>query len=197
MTGRDPHDETLRGARQRHRLRFHPSLSRRAQLASLLFLAGAMFLVPWTIFLGLTLPPKYDARHWGLLWTGFDAALIAVLLLAAWAARYRRQILAAISIVAGTLLICDAWFDMVTSFGNRDDWLTLLTGFGGELPLGIFFFWLSRRLVMNTLTVLHNETSDAPRPKRLRDFIIVQLEEELLGLDTDGRDGPSAESDPQ
>jgi hypothetical protein len=162
----------------------------------LLFLVGAVFLVPWTVFLGLTLPPKYDARHWGLLWTGFDAALITVLLLAAWAARYRRQILAAISTVAGTLLICDAWFDMVTSFGNRDDWLTLLTGFGGELPLGIFFFWLSRRLVMNTLTVLHHETSDAPRPKRLRDFIIVQLEEELLGLETDGRGEPSAESGP-
>jgi hypothetical protein len=33
-------------------------------------------------------------------------ALIGVL--AAWAARFRRQILAAISIVAGTLFVCDA-----------------------------------------------------------------------------------------
>lgn len=185
------HDDQVADA-QRRRLRLHPTFSRRAQLASLFFLSGAVFLVPWTIFLGLTLPPKYDAHHWSVLWTGFDVALIAVLLLAAWAARYRRQILAAIIIVAGTLLICDAWFDMVTSFGSRDDWLTLLTGFGGELPLGIFFFWLSHRMIMNTLTALHRETSDSPRPRRLRDFTIVEWEKEVLGLtENDGsRDDP-------
>jgi len=121
-------------------------------VASLVFLAGAVFLIPWTVFLGLTLPPKYDARNWGVLWTGFDAALIFVLLFAAWAARFRRRILATITNVAGTLLICDAWFDMVSSFGNRDDWLTLLTGFGGEMPLGVFFLWLSHREVMNSRT---------------------------------------------
>ena len=150
------------------------SLSRRAQITAALFLVGALARIPWTVFLGLTLPPKYDAGHWGLLWTGFDVALICVLLLAAWAARYRRQILAAIAIVAGTLLLCDAWFDMVTSFGHRDEWLTMLTGFGGELPLAVFFFWLYHRIVMNTLTVLHNEKDNGPRPRRLRDFNFVQ-----------------------
>ncbi len=121
-------------------------------MAPLVFLAGAVFLIPWTVFLGLTLPPKYDARNWGVLWTGFDAVLITVLLLAAWAARFKRRILATITNAAGTLLICDAWFDMVSSFGNRDDWLTLLTGFGGELPLGVYFLWLSHREGVNTLS---------------------------------------------
>src|SRR5580704_12187371 len=115
----------------------HLSLSRRARIVSLFFLIGALALIPWTFFLGLSLPPRYHADHWRLLWTGFDAALIGVLLLAAWAAWYRRQVLAAIAIVAGTLLLCDAWFDMVTSFGHRDEWLTMLTGFGVEVPLGI------------------------------------------------------------
>jgi hypothetical protein len=186
------------GGTRRHLPRgahLHLSLSRRAQLISLFFLSAATALVPWTIFLGLTLPPKYDAGHWGLLWTGFDVALIGVLLLAAWAARYRRQILAAIAIVAGTLLFCDAWFDMVTSIGHRDEWRTLLTGFGAELPLGVFFFWLYHRIVMNTLTVLHQETSEGPRPKRLRDFRIVQLERELFGLEADKSSDLSTESD--
>ena len=146
------HDPVADAQRPRRRFRFHRASSRRAQVAPPVFLAGAVFLIPWTVFLGLTLPPKYDARNWGVLWTGFDAALISVLLLAAWAARYRRRSLATITIVAGTLLICDAWFDMVSSFGNRDDWLTLLTGFGGELPLGLLFLWLSHRENMKTLT---------------------------------------------
>jgi hypothetical protein len=158
---------------------------------SLGFLVGAVILITWTIFLGLSLPPKYDAGHWRFLWTGFDAVLIAVLLLAAWATWYRRQILAAIAIVAGTLLLCDAWFDMVTSFGHRDEWLTLLTGFGVELPLGVFFFWLYRRIALTTMTALHRDTGDDPRPRRLRDFKIVQLEREILGLETDESNDPS------
>jgi len=173
-------------------LRLHLSLSRRAQIVSLFFLVGVVVLVPWPVFLGLTLPPRYDADHWRLLWTGFDAALITVLLLAAWAAWYRRQILAAIAMVAGTLLFCDAWFDMVTSFGHRDEWLTLLTGFGAELPLGVFFFWLYRRIAMTTMSVLHHDTSEVPRPRRLRDFKIVQLELEALGLDGDEPNEPSS-----
>lgn len=179
-----------------HAVHLHPSLSRRAQVTAAFFLSAAIALVPWTIFLGLTLPPKYDAGHWRLLWTGFDAALIAVLVLAAWAARFRRQIPAAIAIVAGTLLFCDAWFDMVTSLGRPDQWVTLLTGFGAELPLGIFFFWLYRRIVMNTLITLDHETSEGPHPRRLRDFRIVRLEIEVHGSDDDTEedsrvDGPN------
>ena len=182
----------VRSRRERFfRLRLHLSLSRRAQFASLCFLVGAVVLIPWTIFLGLSLPPKYHASHWRFLWTGFDAALITVLLLAAWAAWYRRQILAAIAMVAGTLLFCDAWFDMVTSFGHRDQWLTLLTGFGVELPLGFFFFWLYRRIAMTTMSVLHQNTGLDPLPRRLRDFEIVQMERERLGLEADERTDPS------
>lgn len=172
--------------------RLHLSLSRRAQFVSLFFLVGVVVLVPWTVFLALTLPPKYHASHWRLLWTGFDAALIAVLLLAAWAAWYRRQILASIAMVAGTLLFCDAWFDMVTSFGHRDEWLTLLTGFGVEMPLGIFFFWLYRRIAMTTMSVLNHDPSEFPLRRKLRDFQIVEMERDVLGFESE-RDDPSTE----
>jgi hypothetical protein len=193
VDGERPRSDGVRNRREKLLgLRLHLSLSRRAQIVSLFFLVGVVVLVPWTVFLGLTLPPRYDADHWRLLWTGFDAALITVLLLAAWAAWYRRQILAAIAMVAGTLLFCDAWFDMVTSFGHRDEWLTLLTGFGAELPLGVFFFWLYRRIAMTTMSVLHHDTSEVPRPRRLRDFKIVQLELEALGLDGDEPNEPSS-----
>ena len=134
-----------------------------------------MVLVPWTIFLGLTLPPKYNAGHWNLLWTGFDIGLLCVLGYAAWAAWFRRQILAATAIVAGTLLLCDAWFDIITSIGHRDQWLTLLTGLGGELPLAVFFFWLYRRIVLNTLAAFHQLLGDGPPPRRLRDARILRL----------------------
>jgi len=136
---------------------------------------AALALIPWTIFLGLSLPPKYDAGHWNLLWTGFDVALFCVLGYAAWAAWFRRQILAATAIVAGTLLLCDAWFDIITSIGHRDQWLTLLTGLGGELPLALFFFWLYRRIVLTTLVSFYRLLGEDPPPRRLRDARILRL----------------------
>jgi len=193
VNGEGPRSDGGRNRREgRAGFRLHLSLSRRAQFFALFFLVGVVILIPWTVFLSLTLPPKFDTNNWRLLWTGFDAALIAVLLLAAWAAWYRRQILAAIAMVAGTLLFCDAWFDMVTSFGHRDEWLTLLTGFGIETPLGVFFFWLYRRIAMTTMSVLHHDPSEIPHRQKLRNFQIVELEGDESSSQSE-RDDPSTD----
>jgi hypothetical protein len=162
-------------ASRRHAHRPHLALPRGAQFLATAFLVMAAVLVPWTIFLGISLPPKYDAGHWNVLWTGFDVGLIVVLGYAAWAAWFHRQVLATTAIVAGTLLLCDAWFDIVTSIGRPDQWVTLLTGFGVELPLAVFFLWLYRRIVLGTLATLHRLAGDEPPPGRLRDSHMLLL----------------------
>jgi len=150
-------------------------LPRPLQLLAIALLVIAAGLVPWTIYLGLSLPPRYNAGHWVLLWTGFDAALICVLAYAGWSALFRRQIVATTALVAGTLLMCDAWFDITTSIGHRDQWVTLMTGFGAELPLAIFFLWLYRRIVLQSLAIYHLRVGDEPPPRRLRDAHILFL----------------------
>ena len=132
-----------------------------------LILVIAIGLVPWIVLLGFTLPPRYDAGHWPLLWIGYDVAEVAVLLFAAWAAWFRRQILAATALVAATLLICDAWFDVVTSIGRRDQWVTLATAIGGEIPLAIFFLWLYHSIVMRTRITYHEAVHDGVKPKSI------------------------------
>ncbi len=121
-------------------------------------------LIPWTTFLGLTLPARYRAHHWDLLWTGFDAALIGVLAYTAWAAWFRRQIMVATAIVAATMLFCDAWFDVVTSFGTGSEAVTLTTAFVCEIPLGIFFVWLARKIMAGNVEAFHKlaKLSDPP-----------------------------------
>jgi hypothetical protein len=158
-----------------HQHHLRVALPRGAQLLATAFLAMAAILVPWTVLLALSLPPKYDAGHWNLLWTGFDVGLIVVLGYAAWAAWFRRQVLATTAIVAGTLLLCDAWFDIVTSIGRPDQWVTLLTGFGVELPLAVFFLWLYRRIVLGTLAALHHLADDEPAPRHLREAHMLLL----------------------
>ena len=153
----------------------HFLLSRRVEIMASLLVVAAACLVPWTVFLGLSLPGRYDVGHWSLVWTGFDAVLLAVLAYAGWAAWFRRQILATTAIVAGTLLLCDAWFDIVTSIGNGDEWLSLLTGFGAEIPLAVFFLTLYRHIILRTLETMHLRLDDGPPPRRLRDAQILYL----------------------
>ena len=165
----------IRGTGDTRTRHLHLALSRPTRVLSTFLLVAAISLIGWAVFLGLTLPPRYDAGHWDLVWTGFDVALFGVLAYGAWATWFRRQVLATTALVAGTLFLCDAWFDIVTSLGHRDQWLTLLTGLAGELPLALFFFWLYRRIVLATLTALLQRIGDGPPPRRLRDARIVPV----------------------
>ena len=112
-------------------------------------------MIPWTVFLGYTLPRRYEAGHWSLLWIGFDVILYAVLSAFAWLTWKRRQLMLVMAIIAGTLLFCDAWFDVITSWGNRDHWVTVITALFAELPLAALMFWLAYRAIRRSLTAYY------------------------------------------
>ena len=157
----------------------HPRLrfSRRARLISWLFLTAALALIPWIVFLGLSLPPKYDAGHWQLLWTGFDVALLVALGYAAWAAWFQRQILATTSLVLGAALLCDAWFDILTSFGHRDEWLACSRIRRGD-PSSPLLFLAVPSDCLPTFSVIYRSMDLGDPPRHLRDAVILPLQEE-------------------
>jgi hypothetical protein len=128
---------------------------------------AAIGMVPWSIFLGFTLPRRYDARHWSLLWLGFDIILCAVLASFAWLTWKRRQLMLVTAIIAGTLLFCDAWFDVITSWGNRDHWVTIVTAVFAELPLSAFMFWLAYRAIRRSLAAYYALVGQADHPPGL------------------------------
>ena len=64
---------------------------------------------------------------------------------------------------------------MITSLGHSDQWLTLLTAFGGELPLAVYFLWLNRRIILNTIAAFYELLGDGPPPRRLREAQILAL----------------------
>ncbi len=77
----------------------------------------ALLLVPWTIWLATTLPSHEVAEHWDVAWAGFDAMLAAALLATALSAWHQGRFLQACAACAGTLLVVDAWFDLLTRAG--------------------------------------------------------------------------------
>ncbi len=92
-------------------------------------------LIPWTVYLAVTLPNHYVARNWVLTWVGFDILLLTMLTLTALAGWKRRQLVFPTAFVSGVLLICDSWFDVMTSQRGSDLTQALLSAFLLELPL--------------------------------------------------------------
>jgi hypothetical protein len=95
----------------------------------------AAFLIPWTLYLTFTLPSRHVTKHYDLAWVGFDVALLTTFAATAWAAVRRLRWLVPLAAVAGTMLVCDAWFDIVTSQTGGEFAEAALEAVFGELPL--------------------------------------------------------------
>jgi hypothetical protein len=125
---------------------------------------AAIGLVPWMVYLGVTLPRRYEARHWSLLWIGFDVIECLVLAFCAWSTWRRRQLMPVTAVIAGTLVFSDAWFDVITSWGNRDSWFTLVLAVFVELPFAAFMFWIAYRAIRRSSATYDGRVDRTNRP---------------------------------
>ncbi|WP_217551813.1 hypothetical protein [Streptomyces sp. GbtcB6] len=104
-------------------------------------------LVPWTVYLAVSLPDRFEARYWPMVWVGFDVMLLVSLAGAGAAVWLRRQALIPLSFVAATLLVCDAWFDVSLSWGRGDVWGSIASAVLVELPLAFLLVMRARRVL--------------------------------------------------
>jgi hypothetical protein len=99
-----------------------------------LVVASALVLVPWIVYLALTLPRAYVAHNWDRTWAGFDVLLLVLMVATAVFGWLRRQVMVLTAFATGVLLVADAWFDVMTA-GSADVTVSLLTALRVELPL--------------------------------------------------------------
>jgi hypothetical protein len=112
-------------------------------VAPLFALLGAG-LVPWTAWIAYDLPQRHLARHWDVAWVGFDVGMALLLLATAYAALRRAAWIQSTAAAAATMLVCDAWFDIVTAGRGAELALSLASGFLVELPLAVICVWVAR-----------------------------------------------------
>jgi hypothetical protein len=109
-----------------------------------LFLGAVVIaFLPWTAYLSATLPGEHVTDHWDVAWAGFDlfeAGLLAATLVAFLRRASPLPVLAA---AAGTALLCDAWFDLITAGAGREFRWALGEALAAEIPLAILCFWMS------------------------------------------------------
>jgi hypothetical protein len=104
----------------------------------------AVLLVPWTVYVAASLPSEHSSAHWAVAWGGFDVALAVAAATTAWACARRPDWLPVVASITGTLLVCDAWFDVLTSQPGGELVEALLSAALAELPLAALCFWLAR-----------------------------------------------------
>ena len=138
--------------------------SRRRRFAIWLSVVCSVVLVAWIFVLAITLRDSFQTRYWTSAWVGFDAFLLAGFAATGWAAWRGRQVVITCLIVTGTLLCCDAWFDVVLDLGERDLWQSIAAAVLIELPLAWLMFSSARRLIRLSAVIAVSRPGHATDP---------------------------------
>ena len=105
---------------------------------------GALVLVPWTLVLAYRLPARHTTDHWDVAWVGLDAAIAVALAATGWSNARRSAWAPSAAAVAATLLLCDAWFDIVLATGGHERVEAVAEAVLVEVPLAVFLVVLGR-----------------------------------------------------
>ncbi|HEU5390699.1 MAG TPA: hypothetical protein VFV73_32830 [Streptosporangiaceae bacterium] len=158
-----------------------PRRLRRRRFGLMFMLACCLGLAAWIAILLVTLPMRYVSHDWRGVWVGLDLAELIGFAATAWAAWNQRQVLIVLMNVTGTLLVCDAWFDLALAWGSRGFTMSLVTALVAELPLALLLFTSARRLVRVTLGTMMRLTGVAgPVPPLWRIPLFADGLEEAL-----------------
>jgi hypothetical protein len=131
-----------------------PRVRRRRRFGLIFTVACCVGLAAWIAILIRTLPGHFTSRDWRAVWVGLDIAELAGFAATAWAAWHQRQVVIFFMIMTGTLLLCDAWFDLALDYGSSGFMTSIITAVLVEFPLAFMLFAAARRLVRVTVKSL-------------------------------------------
>ncbi len=142
-----------------------PGTSWKWDLLLVLIIGACVLLAAWIGYLAVSLPAFYRAGSWRGAWVGFDIAELAAFAATGWAAWRRRQILILCLIVLATLLLCDAWFDVVLDARTAGFAGSLISALLVEVPIAALAMFVARRLLRLTIgQVIKYEGGSGPVP---------------------------------
>ncbi len=136
---------------------------------------GAALLLPWIAYLSVSLPPTHSVRAWNILWVGFDVALACCLALTGWLVAQRRQLAMYGLVVAATLLVCDAWFDVGLSLNTDEQSWALAAALLIELPVAVFLASSAVRILRRSAAITQQlrGRDNASTPLRQQRFVTL------------------------
>lgn len=103
----------------------------------------ALVLVPWTIYLGASLPRHHLSAHWNVSWTGLDVGLIVAMLATGLCAYMKSMWVVITATTAGSFLLLDAWFDVLSEHTGSLFHQAILSAMLFEVPLALMSYSLA------------------------------------------------------
>ena len=102
-------------------------------------------LLPWAVWLSASLRPEHTTERWDIAWSGFDVGLAVCFCATAVAAHRRSPWVGALAAATGTLLLTDAWFDVMLESHGSELQVAIFEAVAFEIPMAGVCFWLAQR----------------------------------------------------
>ena len=106
---------------------------------------------------------------------GFDLALVVMLGWTAWNAWHRRPMVVLSAVVTATLLVCDAWFDIVLDWGTRHLAVSVTRAGLAELPLAALLLRVAVRGIRAMQQGHWRDLTPASEASRMRRLSVREL----------------------
>jgi hypothetical protein len=119
------------------------------------FAAIGVGLLPWAVWLSASLPPRHHSAHWDVAWSGFDVGLAVCFCGTAISAYRRSPWVGAFAAATGTLLLTDAWFDVVLESHGNEEMTAVFEAVAFELPTAALCYWIAYRTERFIARALH------------------------------------------
>lgn len=130
------------------------------------FAVLALGTLPWIAYLLATLDPDTPTVHYRAAWVGFDTMLVLALGATAYFAWRGTAQVAYAATVTATMLVIDAWFDVVTTPPGRALAAAVALALVAELPLAAVCLWLAthaRQVLRRRVELLARRAQRAER----------------------------------
>ncbi len=112
-------------------------------------------LLPWAVWLSASLPSEHHSAHWDIAWSGFDVGLAVAFCGTAVAAHRRSPWVGVFAAATGTLLLTDAWFDVILESHGSEASTAIFEAVAFEIPVAAFCFWIAYRTERFISRALH------------------------------------------
>jgi hypothetical protein len=111
------------------------------------FATAGLIMIPWVLYLSMSLPKKAMDSHWALDWVGLDSCEALALFATGRFLKRADNRCTLTATAAAALLLTDAWFDVTTATPGGALAIAIVMAVCAEIPIAIVCTVLALRLI--------------------------------------------------
>jgi hypothetical protein len=122
-------------------------LTRSARRLGRAFATAGLIMIPWVLYLSMSLPKKAMDSHWALDWVGLDSCEALALFATGRFLKRADNRCTLTATAAAALLLTDAWFDVTATTPGGALAIAIAMAVFAEIPIAIVCTTLALRLI--------------------------------------------------